>query len=198
MVLLLVSLSNDQTDPKRGYPQKDTLFPILIRTAQCCKTLPGSNNLMISSCALWAVHYSPQSRARTSESVLGSRMEWDGEDWGRSGRWQSVIGISILWMDEILHHLRHPGTMIPRYIPTNNGFPMFFRWCERDFVHPQYLHYLHVLPQCITGSGTLGTWPYCEASMSGAVPSRPLTTQETFYPCVLSNIAHYTIIPAYE
>ena len=30
---------------------------------------------------------------------------------------------SILWMDEILHHLRNPGMMIPLSILTNNGFP---------------------------------------------------------------------------
>ena len=35
----------------------------------------------------------------------------------------------VLWMDEILHHLRQPGMMIPLQIPANNGFP----W----FVHPQ-------------------------------------------------------------
>ena len=33
----------------------------------------------------------------------------------------------VLWVDEILHHLRNPGMMIPRQIPTNNGFPWFQR-----------------------------------------------------------------------
>ena len=33
--------------------------------------------------------------------------------------------VGILWMDEILHHLRHPGTMIPLQIPTNNYFAWF-------------------------------------------------------------------------
>ena len=28
-------------------------------------------------------------------------------------------------MDRILHHLRNPRMMIPLYIPTNNGFPLF-------------------------------------------------------------------------
>ena len=31
----------------------------------------------------------------------------------------------VLWMDEILHHLRNPGMMIPLYIPMNHGFPWF-------------------------------------------------------------------------
>ena len=36
-----------------------------------------------------------------------------------------------LWMDEILHHLRNPGMMIPRKIPTNHVFFFWFlRWCE--------------------------------------------------------------------
>ena len=39
----------------------------------------------------------------------------------------------ILWMDEILHHLRNPGMMILLQIPTSNGFPWFPRWCETDF-----------------------------------------------------------------
>ena len=31
----------------------------------------------------------------------------------------------ILWMDEILHHLRNPGMMIHLQIPTNYGLPWF-------------------------------------------------------------------------
>ena len=31
----------------------------------------------------------------------------------------------IPWMDEILHHLRNPGRMIPLEIPTKNAFPWF-------------------------------------------------------------------------
>ena len=31
----------------------------------------------------------------------------------------------ILWMDEILHHLRNAGIGIPLEIPTNNGLPWF-------------------------------------------------------------------------
>ena len=34
----------------------------------------------------------------------------------------------ILWMDEILHHLRSSGMMIPLHLPTNNGFP----WSQSD------------------------------------------------------------------
>ena len=32
---------------------------------------------------------------------------------------------AILWMDEILHHLKIPGTMVPLKIPTNNAFLWF-------------------------------------------------------------------------
>ena len=35
-------------------------------------------------------------------------------------------------MDEILHHLRNAGRMIPLQIPTNNGLHVV-----QDFVHPQ-------------------------------------------------------------
>ena len=31
----------------------------------------------------------------------------------------------ILWMDDILQHIRFPGMMIPMQIPTNSGFPRF-------------------------------------------------------------------------
>ena len=31
----------------------------------------------------------------------------------------------LLWMDEILHHLRNPGMMNPLQIPMNNDVPWF-------------------------------------------------------------------------
>ena len=56
--------------------------------------------------------------------------------------------LQILWMDEILHHLRNPGMMTFLYIPTNNRIPQFpscagFRpstaggSCWASLVHPK-------------------------------------------------------------
>ena len=36
-----------------------------------------------------------------------------------------LVGWLILWMDEILHHPRDPGMIIPLQIPANNGFPWY-------------------------------------------------------------------------
>ena len=44
----------------------------------------------------------------------------------------------LLWMDEILHHLE--TIKKPLFMGIYRGFiiPGFLRWCEMDFVHPQY------------------------------------------------------------
>ena len=47
----------------------------------------------------------------------------------------------ILWMDEILHHLRNPGMMSPLKIPTNKGFKNGLQMVQ-DFVHQHIV--LHV------------------------------------------------------
>ena len=45
----------------------------------------------------------------------------------------------ILWMDEILHHLETMvETIVCWYLQGNQQKPGFLRWCEMDFVHPQY------------------------------------------------------------
>ena len=38
-------------------------------------------------------------------------------------------------MDEILHHLKNPGMMIPLKIPTNNSLLWFLRWCRISSIH---------------------------------------------------------------
>ena len=38
----------------------------------------------------------------------------------------------LLWMDEILHHLRSPGMI---RFPCNYQQQMVSKWCETDFVH---------------------------------------------------------------
>ena len=38
-------------------------------------------------------------------------------------------------MDEILHHLRNPGMMLPLYLPTNNDFSMVSKWCRISSIH---------------------------------------------------------------
>ena len=45
---------------------------------------------------------------------------------------------SILWMDKILHHLRNPRRMISPVNTNQQWCPMVSKWCEMDFVHPQY------------------------------------------------------------
>ena len=41
-------------------------------------------------------------------------------------------------MDEILHHLKKPWNDSP--VNTNKQwFPIALKWCELDFVHPQYV-----------------------------------------------------------
>ena len=49
--------------------------------------------------------------------------------------WESP---EVLWMDELLHHLRNPGMMIPLQIPTM--FVFFSVNVLQHFVHPQYGH----------------------------------------------------------
>ena len=46
--------------------------------------------------------------------------------------------LGILWVDEILDHLRSPRIMIPLSIPTSKWFPVASKLFEMDFVHPQY------------------------------------------------------------
>ena len=41
----------------------------------------------------------------------------------------------ILWMDEILHQLRHPGMFFPLQTPANNGFPIVSKWCRISSIH---------------------------------------------------------------
>ena len=61
----------------------------------------------------------------------------------------------MLWTDEILHHLRNPGMMIPPVntnkslnddspVNTNNryGFPWFVRWRKIDSAHPPVFFFL--------------------------------------------------------
>ena len=43
---------------------------------------------------------------------------------GRLGA-RKIDPTPILWMDEILHHLRNPEMMILLYMPRNNGFPWY-------------------------------------------------------------------------
>ena len=50
-----------------------------------------------------------------------------------------VRSTSILWMDEILHHLANPERMIPLYLPTNNGINHGCQVVRNGFrKHPQY------------------------------------------------------------
>ena len=41
-------------------------------------------------------------------------------------------------MDEVLHHLRKPAMMSPAVNTNKRWFLMVSKWCEMDFVHPQY------------------------------------------------------------
>ena len=53
-----------------------------------------------------------------------------------SGHQKNNSAQLLLWMDEILHHLRNPGMMLPcKYQQTmvSLGFK-----AVQDFVHPQY------------------------------------------------------------
>ena len=54
--------------------------------------------------------------------------------------WGAGRGEGLLWMDELLHHLRDPGRMIPLQIPRNNSFNHgFIRWFERiSSIHSRY------------------------------------------------------------
>ena len=66
----------------------------------------------------------------------------------------------ILWVDEILHHQRHPGMMILSVNTNEQRFPMVSNWCEMDFVHrlpeqPIYISLSHShieIDQLIGGS----------------------------------------------
>ena len=54
-------------------------------------------------------------------------------------------GKGLLWMDEILHHLRNPAMMIPcKYQQT---MPSYGFKVVQDFVHPQYQPQFRFLPQ---------------------------------------------------
>ena len=49
-------------------------------------------------------------------------------------------------MDEILHHLRDPAMLIPRKIPTRNGFFWLPKVVQSGFrAHPQYFGWANKL-----------------------------------------------------
>ena len=64
-----------------------------------------------------------QSMVTSAQQVVAN----DGaQNW--TSTWDPVLGtwaMGILFMDEILHHLRHPRVTSPLSIPTNDGFPWF-------------------------------------------------------------------------
>ena len=48
------------------------------------------------------------------------------------------MGVFLLWMDEILHHLRTMGNHCLLVFTGESSFQGVLRRCEMDFVHPQY------------------------------------------------------------
>ena len=51
-------------------------------------------------------------------------------------RWWRALE-AILWIDEILHHLRNPGMMIPLHMPTMVSHAMVSKWCNlRQVLRP--------------------------------------------------------------
>ena len=55
--------------------------------------------------------------------------------------------LTILWMDEILHHLRNLQGRFP--CRTNKQwFPWFSQWCELDCAHPQRLAAAYLSLSC--------------------------------------------------
>ena len=44
-----------------------------------------------------------------------------------------MLFVAILWMDEILHHLRDPGMILPLQIPANNGFNHGIKVAQNGF-----------------------------------------------------------------
>ena len=51
--------------------------------------------------------------------------------------------LTILWMDEILHRFETMGSHCLLVFTGESFIPGFLRWCEMDFVHPQYFGGLH-------------------------------------------------------
>ena len=87
------------------------------------------------------VHHARSSASRS----LASRCRTSARDAKRkraTSTWQPCGRASLnMWMDEILHHLRNHGKplfvgILPGESPFHSFFP--FRWCDTDFLHPQY------------------------------------------------------------
>ena len=56
-------------------------------------------------------------------------------------------------MDKILHHLGTMGNRCSSVSTRVSSFPGFLRWCESDFVHPQYVPHIPKRDSSLDRSG---------------------------------------------
>ena len=85
-------------------------------------------------------------------------------------------------MDEILHHLRHPGMMVPLKIPANHGFNHGF------LGGANWISSIHSMCVARHAQRTMVAFPGLELPITTKMSDQPATNEHKLHEATLSSV----------